>query len=232
MNARPTRLLCVTAFFLLAGNSGATDRLQFYDSRPGQAIKASDLQKHEIGYDRDNEIAHVYWRGHVTGKDVNLNVYGREVFLRVGSKVVRLRTDSAVGFTSEQVASELDPFTADIYVVSAKNADQSLICVESLGPDVHVRPFPYWQVYLIASPLTNPRLYRLSGINSSCRGIERTNKGKLVVPQWTVDREAVPTVAIDYYEIGTQRLRKAERRVTGAIASGDAQDYIIDAPEL
>jgi hypothetical protein len=122
----------------------------------------------------------------------------------------------------------LDDKSADIYVKSAKDARQSLICVESLGPDIYIHPRPYWEVYLITDPLNSPRAYRISGINAACRGVERSQNGRLLVPTWDVHKNVTPGVVISYYTVEKSGFRKTDVRFTGKIESEYADEYIID----
>jgi hypothetical protein len=84
---------------------------------------------------------------------------------------------------------------------------------------------------VLADPLVTPRLYRVSGINADCRGLERAYDGSLLAPVWRVQKDATPEVEVKYYVLGRNRLRETRIRFTGTIQSDYADKYAIsEAP--
>ena len=206
-----------------------TDNQAFYRSHQGQVFKESDLLKITKGYIRGDEVQYITWRGHISGVPVYFEAHGEKIKIHAAKNrsEFSLRQAPAVpgGDPRYYTISNMD---SDFYVKSMPNAHDSMICIESLGRDIYVPIIPYWEVYVIINPLTHPELYRLSGINASCRGIERLPDGKIVAPKWTINRTVNPNVVIDYYFLEKNSVKKNNRRVTGMITSEDGLEYVFN----
>jgi hypothetical protein len=221
--------LILFAVSMSASAAAKVDNQGFYATREQQIFKAEDKQDFRGGYVKGDDIQYFHWTGFITGKEVYFEVHGERIRLHIEKKwtVLSLRSAPALpGGDKDSFA--LDDKGADIYVKSAKNARQSLICVESLGPDIYIHSRPYWEVYLVTDPLGSPHAYRLSGINADCRGIERARNGALLAPTWDINKKVNPGVVINYYAIEKSGLKKTDVRFTGSIESEYADEYIID----
>lgn len=212
--------------------AGAVDKHAYYASRRGQIFKSSDIKETSAGYVRGDEMQYLTWDGYVSGLPVYVEIHGENLKIHIAKKIFSFAMRKAPsipgGDKEDFVISDVGSV---FYVKSTPNPKDSAICIEALGPDIYVPLRPYWEVYLITNPLTSPKLFRLSGINSSCSGIERTPEGKMIVPKWTVTKLSNPNVIIDYYFIEKDSIRKSNIQVTGKIASDDALEYLItDAP--
>lgn len=204
------------------------DNQGFYASRDHQFFKSEDVRTLDIGNVPDDDVPYMTWTGFISGQDVYFEVHGTRIKIRVGRKKTALPFNDAPALGhGGQDNTELDASSSTLYVKSAKYPSQSMICVESLGPDKYTRPRPYWEVYLLADLIGKPRLYRLSGINASCKGIERLPNGKLVVPIWDINKQRSPSVVINYYSVEQGGYRSTDLRFTGEIASDDAHEYVI-----
>lgn len=205
------------------------DNQAYYASRPGQIFKANDILKTSGGYAEGDGVQYITWTGYISGVPVHVQIHGKELRIRVTEKIYEfsLRKASEIpgGDREYYMISDMG---SDFYVKSMPNAQDSMICIESLGPDIYVPIIPYWEVYVIAYPLTHPELYRLSGINASCRGIERLPDGRIIAPKWTLNRRVTPSVVIDYYSLQKNTVRKNNIQVTGMIASEDGLEYVFN----
>lgn len=221
-----------TSILLLAlaatSATASVDNQSFYARRQGQIFKPEDTRALEHGYVKGDDTPYFTWEGFVSGKQLYFEVHGDQIKLILGKKRTVLPFSGAPSLPGGDTDNRaLDDKGSDLFVKSTKDPRQSLVCIESLGPDVYIRPRPYREVYLVTDPLRKPHLYRLSGINASCRGIERSPDGRLLVPTWTIDKKLSPSVRIDYYFIKNTRFEKSDVQVTGMIASEDAQEYDI-----
>jgi hypothetical protein len=200
----------------------------FYATRKHQLFKMEDVRASTIGYMRGDDVPYLTWNGFLSGKDAYFELHGDQIKLRIGKRITAFTVNTATALPGGDTANKkIDPDSATLFVKSTNNPAQSMICIESLGPDIYRRPRPYWEVYLLTDPITKPRLYRLSGINASCKGIERLSSGKLGVPSWKVSSETSPNVVISYYAIEPAGYRLTDIRFTGNIVSDDAQEYVI-----
>jgi hypothetical protein len=214
---------------LTASAAAIVDNQGFYAMREQQIFKAEDKKEFHWGYMKGDDIPYFSWNGFITGKEVYFEVHGARVRLHIGNKwTVRSFRMAPALPSGDKGSPPLDDKGADIYIKSAKDERESLICIQSLGPDIYTRPRPYWEVYLITDPLGDPNLYRISGINADCRGIERTQNGTLLVPTWDVHKDVTPGVVISYYAIEKKRFRKTDVLFTGSIESEYADKYTID----
>ncbi|WLI91589.1 hypothetical protein Q4S45_10850 [Massilia sp. R2A-15] len=218
------------AFSLSATAAEKVDNQRFYATREQQIFKEEDKREFKWGYIKGDDVPFATWSGFVSGRSVYIEVHGNTVRLQAGEKWTILSFASAPALPGGDAGSPtLDDKGADIYVKSAKDRRDSLICIESLGPDIYTRHRPYWEVYVITNPLADPGIYRISGINADCRGIERAHNGNLLVPTWDVRKDKTPGVVINYYAIEKNGFRKTGIRFTGSIASEYADEYIIDS---
>jgi hypothetical protein len=213
---------------LLAVGAATTgvDNLGFYETRVQQILKEEDARELQHGYVRGDSVPYFTWNGFVSGKAMYFEVHGEKIRLITGQKKTDIRLAEAPSLPGADGDSRaLDDKGLSLFVKSAMDAKHSLLCIESLGPDTYIRPRPYMEVYLITNPLGRPRLYRLSGINASCRGIERGPNGELLVPVWHIERKKIPNVTINYFSIGISKFIEAGVRVTGQIVDEYAQTY-------
>lgn len=212
-----------------ASAAAIVDNQGFYATREQQIFKAEDKQEFKWGYMKGDDAPYFSWNGFITGKEVYFEVHGEKLRLHIGKKwVVRSFRNAPALLSGDKGSPTLDDKGADIYVKSVKDQRQSLICIQSLGPDVYMRPRPYWEVYLVTDPLGDPSLYRISGINADCRGVERAQDGTLLAPTWDVHKDVTPGVVINYYAIERNRFRKTDIRFTGSIESEYADKYTIE----
>jgi hypothetical protein len=219
----------ITLLALIAANAAASvDNQGFYATRERQIFKSEDAHELEHGYVQGDDVPYFTWKGFISGQQLYFEVHGDQIKLIVKKKKNVLPFAAAPsmpgGDTDHRALDDKGP---DLFVKSAKDARESLICIESLGPDIYVRPRAYKEVYLVTDPLGKPGLYRLSGINASCRGIERTADGNLLAPAWKVDKSTTPSVLIKYYLIDNNRFRQSDVQVAGTIVSENAQEYNI-----
>jgi hypothetical protein len=200
-----TIILAATAVNATAG----VDFLQFYATREHQIFKEEDKRQTDFGsYEGEDESTFQVWEGYLSGKKFYLEVHEEKIRLMLGQR------NTVLSFSRAPMLKGADKFprelylpTIDLYVKSTKDPSESLLCVESLR---------YGGVYLVTDPLSTPRLYRLSGDNSSCRGIERAPDGRLLVPSWEyTNLSKTPNVTIDYYAINKNSFRKTDIRVIG-----------------
>lgn len=218
---------------LLSTNAVAgVDNQGFYATRKGQIFKSGDARELEHGFVQGDDTPYFTWKGLISGKQLYFEVHGEQIKLMSEKKQTILSFVGAPSIPGADKSSRnLDDKGPDLFVNSSKDPRQSLICIESLGPDIYIRPRPYMEVYLLTDPVGTPRIYRLSGINSSCRGIERTSSGDLLAPSWKVDKNMSPNVLIDYYRVGNDHLTKSDIQFTGTITSEDGQEYdILETP--
>jgi hypothetical protein len=207
----------------------SVDNQGFYATREGQIFKSQDARELEHGYVQGDDTPYFTWKGFISGKQLYFEVHGEQIKVVLEKRQTVLPFASAPSMPGADASGRaLDDKGPDLFVKSSKDPRQSLICIESLGPDIYIRPRPYKEVYLVTDPVGKPGIYRLSGINSSCRGIERTSDGNLLTPNWKVDKSKSPNVLINYYRVGNGHLTKSDIQITGTIASGDAQEYNID----
>jgi hypothetical protein len=212
-----------------ADAAGGVDSEAFYAKRERQIFKREDARELEHGYVKGDDVPYFTWEGSVSGKSLYVEVHGEQIKLITGAKTTVLPFIKALMLAGGDMdARALDEKGPDLYVKSTKNLGASLVCVESLGPDTYMRPRPYREVYLVTAPLGDPHLYRLSGINASCKGIEQTAAGKLLVPTWDISRNRTPSVVIDYYAIEKGEFKKTGIRILGSIADDYATEYDIE----
>lgn len=218
--------------FIHLGAKAAVDNVSFYDTRERQIFKEGDKRDTNWGFVKGDDVPYFSWKGLITGKEVYFHVHGPEMLMVVGARSTKRAFRSAPALPGgDPGAPPMDFKGADIYVKSAIDPRQSLICIQSLGPDVYTRPRPYWEVYVVTDPLGAPRLYRISGINADCRGIERAYDGTLLAPVWHLQKNATPEVEIKYYAFEKNRFRQTAIRLTGSIQSEYADKYVIsDTP--
>jgi hypothetical protein len=212
-----------------ANAAASVDNQGFYATREGQIFKSEDIRELEHGYVQGDETPYFTWKGFVSGKQLYFEVHGEQIKLVLEKKQTMLPFIGAPSIPGGDVGNRaLDEKGSDLFIKSAKNSRQSLICIESLSPDTYIQPRPYKEVYLITDPIGKPAIYRLSGINASCKGIERTSEGDLLAPTWVVDKATSPNVTINYYRIENNHFKKSNVQFTGTIVSEDAQEYKID----
>jgi hypothetical protein len=215
---------------LISANASADiDNQGFYATREAQIFKSEDTRELEQGYVQGDDAPYFTWKGFISGKQIYFEIHGEQIKIILEKKQTVLSLISAPSIPGGDKGSRaLNKKGSDLFVKSTKDSRQSLICIESLGPDVYIRPRPYKEVYLVTSPVGKPLLYRLSGINASCRGIERTSEGSLLAPTWQVNKTTSPSVLINYYRIENNHFTKSSTHITGTIVSEDAQEYNID----
>lgn len=217
-------VVCISAYA-----AEKVDNLGFYASREQQVFNTANKQEFRSGYMKGEDAPYFTWHGPISGKDVYVEVHNERLRVHTGTKWAAFSLRGAHALPSgDKESVTIDDKGADIFVKSAQDQRQSLICIQSLGPDIYMRPRPYWEVYLIKEPLGTPSLYRISGINADCRGIERSPDGGLLVPTWDIQKNRDPGVVIEYYAIEKNGFRKTNVRFTGTIASKFADEYVID----
>ncbi len=225
----------IIIFFALSMSmsaAGQVDNVGFYSTRDQQIFKIEDKRDFKGGYVKGDDVPYFSWEGLISGKKFYFHVHGPELMLSVGGEVTKRFFRSAPALPGvDPWFPPVDNKGADLYIKSAKDPRQSLICIQTLGPDSYRRPRPYWEVYLITDPLSAPRLYRISGINADCGGLERAYDGTLLAPVWRVERDATPEVEVRYYALNENRFRETHIRFTGTIQSAYADKYFIsEAP--
>lgn len=215
---------------LISANAAASvDNLGFYATREGQIFKDEDARELEHGYVQGDDTPYFTWKGFVSGKTLYFEAHGDQIKLTLEKKQVTLPFSNAPSIPGGDTASRsLDDKGADLFIKSTKDPQQSLICIESLGPDIYIRPRPYKEVYLVTDVIDKPAIYRLSGINASCRGIERTSTGYLIAPAWQINKKMSPSVVINYYRVENHILTKTDIQISGTVISEDGQEYRID----
>lgn len=217
--------------FAVAITASAAERvnnLGFYAARAHQIFKDGDAKEFHGGNVQGDDVQYLTWKGLISGKQLYLEVHGERLRIKVGKKWTVLSFRKAPALPgSDQSSVDLDDIRPDLYVKSAKDERQSVMCLESLGRE-YIHPRPYWEVYVITDPLGSPWLYRISGINASCRGIERAPTGTLLVPSWSIQKNVSPGVVVKYYAIEKNRFRKTQIGVTGSIESEYADKYLFD----
>jgi hypothetical protein len=207
----------------------SVDNQGFYATREGQIFKIEDARELDHGYVQGDDTPYFTWKGFISGKQLYFEVHGEQIRVVLEKKQTTLLFDRAPSIPGADTDNRTpDEKGLDLFVKSSKDPRQSLICIESLGPDIYIHPRPYKEVYLVTDPIGKPSIYRLSGINSSCRGIERTSAGNLLAPSWKVDKSMSPNILINYYRVENNHLTKSDIQITGAIVSDDAQEYNID----
>jgi hypothetical protein len=227
-----TKMKIGSIFLAASITASAAEKLDnrgFYATRDQQAFKTEDIKKSSLGYVRGDDVQYITWDGFISGKQTYFEVHGERMRIKVGTKwtVLSFRKAPALpgGDMDFFIISEKG---SDLFIKSATDGRQSLICIQSLGSDLYVSRRPYWEVYLITDPVGHPRLYRISGINADCSGIERAQDGMLLVPTWDIQKNVTPGVVINYYAIEKNGFRKTDIRFTGSIESELADEYIID----
>jgi hypothetical protein len=212
-----------------ASAMAATDSQDFYATRAQQVFKQENARNLEHGYEKGDDVPYFTWDGFVSDKPLYFEVHGGKIRLIQGKKKFNFSLVSAISLPgADRDSRALDEKGPSLFIKSTKNPKHSLICVESLGPDIYIPPRPYREVYLITNPLGSPRLYRLSGINASCRGIEQAPGGNLLVPVWDIERSRTPNVIINYFSLEPSKFKKTRISVTGSIVDGNTQDYEIN----
>ena len=220
------------ALFISTRAAGQVDNVGFYSTRDQQIFKAEDKRDFNGGYVKGDDVPYFSWEGLISGKKFYFHVHGTELMMLVGAKSIKQSFRSAPALPGGDPWSlPVDNKGADLYVKSSKDPRQSLICIQTLGPDSYRRPRPYWEVYVVTDPLVTPRLYRISGINADCGGLERAYDGTLLAPVWRVEKDATPEVEVKYYALDKNRFRETHVRFTGTIQSEYAEKYVIsEAP--
>lgn len=225
------RTEAILLVFAMANAAGAVDNEAFYAKRGHQIFKNEDVRDLDHGYEQGDEVPYFTWEGSVSGKPLYVEIHGPQIKIITGERTIVLpfiRAAKLAGGDKEIVA--LDEKGPDLYIRSPQQSAESILCIESLGPDRYLRPRPYREVYLVTDPFDSPYLYRLSGINASCKGVERTRTGKLIVPAWDIARNKTPSVVITYYAIGKGKIEKTDIRITGSVVDDYASEYEMDTP--
>lgn len=217
---------------MTAAANGITgvDNQGLYATRAQQIFKEEDIRALQHGYENGDDIPFFTWNGFVSGKPLYIEVHGESIKLFQGNKKAHMSLLQAPALPgADRDSHTLDDKGPRLFVKSTKVPEHSLVCIESLGLDIYIRPRPYMEVYLITAPLGSARLYRLSGINASCKGIEQAPSGALLAPVWDINRKRTPNVIISYFSLASSRFIPTNFRITGSIVDEYAQRYKIDS---
>ncbi len=216
------RILTIILAATAVNATASVDFLQFYATREHQIFKEQDKRETDFGiYVGEKEPTFRVWEGFISGKRLHVEVHEEQISLMFEQKEIVLSFSRAPMLKgADKFPRELYLPMLDLFVKSTKDPTESLLCVESLR---------YGGVYLVADPIGIPRIYRLSGDNSSCSGIERAPDGRLIAPTWTKFHPSdTQKMAIDYYAIEKNSFRKTDIRVTGKVVDQKGQEYEMD----
>jgi hypothetical protein len=218
--------------FIITNATAGIDSQTFYTTREGQVFKNEDMRELEQGYVKGDDSPYFTWKGFVSGKPLYFEVHDEQIKLVVSKKQTTSSFSSAPSISGGDTDGRaINEKGSDLFIKSSKDPKQSLICIESIGPDIYTHPRPYKEVYLITDPVGFPHIYRLSSINASCKGVVQTPKGKIFAPSWTFEENPSPKIFINYYQADKNRFLRSDIQITGTTASEDAQLYNIDGTD-
>lgn len=219
-------LIMMAAANAIAG----VDNQDFYATRAQQIFKEEDIRELQKAYEKGDDTAFFTWKGFLSGRPLYIEIHGENLQLIQGKKKIYMSLLQAPALPgADRDTHALDDKGPRLFVKSTKAPEHSLVCIESLGPDSYTRPRPYMEVYLITAPFGDARLYRLSGINASCRGVEQASHGALLAPVWNIDKTRKPNVIINYFSLAQSNFSATNFRITGTIVDGYAQKYKFDS---